>query len=162
MSGNRDYQVLADGEENMQFFWIESTVPGLEDLRDCRQQIYMALEFKNHGDTWQELWSQMSMAALSDSNLATIYVEEGVNTKKIAMEMTQKGYEKYIKLEFDTKADSHAVTMRIAYKKLNGDVLANLSTGEFTITVFAEEKDEDYVHPCAGVSLTKKSQSTNK
>jgi hypothetical protein len=47
--------------------------------------------------------------------------------------------------------------MRIAYKKLNGDVLANLSTGEFTITVFAEEKDEDYVHPCAGVSLTKKS-----
>jgi hypothetical protein len=59
MSGNRDYQILEDGEENWQSFYIDSVVDGLDTLKECRWEMYMALEYQS-GGVWKELWSYMN------------------------------------------------------------------------------------------------------
>jgi hypothetical protein len=154
MSGNRDYQILEDGVENWQFFYIDSTVGGIDDLKECRWEMYMALDY-NVGGVWKELWSDMKPS----TDGLNVYIEEDDNSRKIWLMLSQTEFETKVKVEFDIKENFHAVPMRVAFKKLNGGVISNLSTGEFTITIKGLEKEDDYVHPCAQVSLTKKSQA---
>jgi hypothetical protein len=71
----------------------------------------------------------------------------------IKLYLNQTTFETVVKPEFDTKENSHAVPMRVIYKKLNGGEISNLIGGTFTITLWGVEKEDDYVHPCAQVSL---------
>jgi hypothetical protein len=164
ISVNRDYQVTEAGLENWQHYYIEDKLVGYDNLGECQEQMTMVVEYQKLSGTWVELWNYRESSSDPEYNREheSIYVEVLDTYKKLWLRLNQTEFERNIQLEFETQEDFHAVPMRFAYKTVAGDLISDLK-GEFTITVYGQEKeDPNEAHPCADVTITKSSQSGNQ